>query len=169
VKTSKILVASLAAAALVSTAGIAAPTAPFQVSAKVIANCSVTATDLNFGNYDPLVANKTADLPATSTISVTCTKNSPNVTVGLDRGVNASSGQRRLGNAGEFLNYSITDDNNIDWTQTVSGAVTTGSVAYGPFTSVSAAITHTAHGILTAGQDVSVGTYTDTVTATVLF
>jgi spore coat protein U-like protein len=168
VKLSKIL---FAAAALVSTAGIAAPpTANIQVSAKVVANCSITATNMDFGNYDPLSANKTADATATSTISVNCTKNSPLVSVGLDRGANASGTQRRLANAGEFLTYSIVDDNAIDWTQTVTGTtVTAGSVAYGPFTSVNTAIAHTAHGILNAGQDVSVGTYTDTVTATVLF
>jgi spore coat protein U-like protein len=171
VKTSKILLASLAAAALVSTGGIAAPpTAPIQVSARVVANCSINATNMDFGNYDPLVANKTANALADSTISVSCTKGSPNVSVGLDRGLNATGVQRRLVNAGEFMTYSITDEAGTDWTQTLSGTtVTTGSVAYGPFASVNTAITHVAHGILTAGQDVSVGTYTDTVTATVLF
>ena len=31
----------------------------FNVSSSVAANCTISATDLNFGAYDPVVANKT--------------------------------------------------------------------------------------------------------------
>ena len=129
-KTSKILLASLAAAALVSTGGIAAPpTAPIQVSAHVVANCSISATNMDFGNYDPLVTNKTANALADSTISVSCTKGSPNVSVGLDRGLNATGTQRQLKNGAELMTYSITDEAGTDWTQTLSG--TTVSFGHG--------------------------------------
>jgi spore coat protein U-like protein len=172
VKISKMIAAASAAAALVSMSGNAAPpSAQIHVSAKVDPKCTITAQNMDFLTYDPLAANKTVDATATANISVNCTKGSPNVTVALDNGLNSGgTGVRKLINGTETLTYVINDDAGIAWTQTLtSGTVTSGSVAYGPFASVNTAVTHAAHGILAAGQDVSVGTYVDTLTATVLF
>jgi len=178
VKLSKMFLAAVAAAALVSVSGHAAVTTTkaIQVSAKVVTNCSISVSNnMDFGNYDPVGANAAGGsaLTATSDITVVCTKGSSGVTVGLDQGANASATNRRLANAGEFLNYSIADDLGNAWTQsssTVGGVTTvTGSVGYANFTSAAAGVTHRATATLPAGQDVSVGTYTDTVTATVLF
>jgi len=178
VKLSKMFLAA-AAVALVSTSGNAAVTnkpTTFTVSAKVVTNCTITAANMDFGSYDPVVANAAggANLTATSSIAVVCTKGSAGVSVGLDLGANSNAGSRRLANAGEFLNYSIADDAGNPWTQTsttVAGVttVTGGSVSYTNFTNSTTAVAHTATGTLPAGHDASVGTYTDTVTATVVF
>ena len=57
------------------------------VSASVAANCLVAAGTLSFGAYDPLAANDTADLDATGTFTVRCTKG-VTAQVGLDDGQN---------------------------------------------------------------------------------
>jgi spore coat protein U-like protein len=169
VKISKMLAAALL---LASTAVFAAPpptTAKINVSAKVVGNCTITATDMDFKTYDPLFANATTAATATSTIAVRCTAKTTGVTVGLDRGSNAdtTTNARRLADgAGNFLTYVINDEAGSEWT-TVSA--TAGSVSYGPFASVNTPFPHTANGVLAGGQDAPVGTYSDIVTATVLF
>jgi spore coat protein U-like protein len=160
---------SIAAAAVASNA-----TKPFTVSATVSQNCTITVNNLDFGAYDPVGVNSASgsDVSATANISVNCTKGSSGVTVGLDRGANVSGTQRRMADpvSGDFLNYSIKDDNGNDWDQTGTAPnVTLGTQGYSGFTSAATAVTHTAHGTLTKGQDVSIGTYTDTVQATVVF
>jgi spore coat protein U-like protein len=169
----KISVALAAASVLTAAAALAgsSPTT-FTVSANVIKNCTVTAQNLDFGNYDPVTANSAtgSDATATANVSVKCTKGSGGVTVGMDRGANASGGVRRMaGPGGDFLSYVINDDAASDWTEAGGPPATSGSVAYAGFTSASLAVTHQAHGILTKAQDVTVGAYTDTITATVYF
>jgi spore coat protein U-like protein len=183
VKLSKMFLTAASAAALVSVSGNAAtgskPTT-FQVSAKVAANCTINATDMAFGSYDPVGANAVGGAPvgASSDIKVICTRGSSGVTVSLNAGNNASGTTRRLGNVGntDFLTYTIVDDVGAGnpWTETSTtvGSVTTvsgGSVSYSNFTSLTSGVVHTAKGTLAAGQDVPVGNYADTVTATVWF
>jgi spore coat protein U-like protein len=43
------------------------------VTANVNASCTLSAANLDFGIYDPIVANATQDLTASATISTTCT------------------------------------------------------------------------------------------------
>jgi spore coat protein U-like protein len=174
VTTIKKLSVALGAAGLLCAAAAAAGTAAknFTVSATVVQNCTITVNNLDFGNYDPVGANAAggADKTATADISVNCTKGSAGVSVGLDRGSNASGAQRRMaGPGGDVLNYSIADDTGGDWDQTGSTPVTAGTQPYVGFTSAAVAVTHTAHGTLPKGQDVGIGSYTDTVKATVVF
>ena len=58
----KTRILTLAGAALLFTAHSAVAGSKgttFNVSSSVAANCTISATDLNFGAYDPVVANKT--------------------------------------------------------------------------------------------------------------
>src|SRR5262245_40601769 len=77
------------------------------VSASVAANCLVAAGTLSFGAYDPLGANDTADLDATGSFDVRCTKG-VTAQVGLDNGANFSGSRRmRIGASTNYLNYAL--------------------------------------------------------------
>ncbi|MCR9493961.1 spore coat U domain-containing protein [Vibrio alginolyticus] len=72
------------------------------VELEVTPDCMITAPDINFGS-SPLVAGFD---PVSQVISLTCTKNSA-FTIGLNDGVNASGGQRRMASGGNYLEYEI--------------------------------------------------------------
>lgn len=77
-------------------------TAIINLSLTITNDCIVAAPDLNFGSA-PLVS---AFSPVTQTINVQCTKGTI-YTVGLSDGINALSGQRRLANGTNYMNYEI--------------------------------------------------------------
>nr|WP_257970544.1 spore coat protein U domain-containing protein [Vibrio parahaemolyticus] len=72
------------------------------VELEVTPDCMITAPDIDFGS-SPLVAGFD---PVSQVISLTCTKNS-SFTIGLNDGVNASGGQRRMASDGNYLEYEI--------------------------------------------------------------
>ncbi|HHF3122217.1 TPA: Csu type fimbrial protein [Vibrio diabolicus] len=72
------------------------------VELEVTPDCMITAPDINFGS-SPLVAGFD---PVSQVISLTCTKNSA-FTIGLNDGVNASGGQRRMASGSNYLEYEI--------------------------------------------------------------
>jgi spore coat protein U-like protein len=133
----------------------------FTVSASVSANCTISAGALAFGAYDPVVTNAAADLDQTSTITVACTKGSTGV-VSLNNGSNASGTTRRMKSGTDFLTYEMYNDSGRT---TVWNATNTVS-----YTAASKATTGlTLYGRVPQGQDVPVGSYSDTVQATITF
>lgn len=77
----------------------------FTVSADVLATCDVTASDLDFGDYDPIAAN---NLDAQTTISVTCTSGTNyDVGMSLGGGAGASTATRYMVNGGNQLGYTL--------------------------------------------------------------
>lgn len=133
----------------------ATATTTFTVTASVAATCSTSATNMAFGAYSGTVIDQT------STITVTCT-NTTGYTVALDNGDNYSAPNRRMNNAGSYLNYELYSDagrttrwgDNPDW---VSGAGT------------GSAQNLTVYGRLPAGQALFIGSYTDTIEVTVTY
>ncbi len=135
----------------------------FTINATVPAECTVSTTPVNFGSYDPVVANATTPLDSTGSVNVYCTKGTV-ATVALDSGSHASGTTRRmLGSAGDLLRYELYRDagRSVIWntTNTDSGAsaskntpINAGFIAYGR---------------IPAGQDVGIGSYNDTVLVTV--
>jgi spore coat protein U-like protein len=153
--------------ALVISQGTAAAQAndTLPVQATVVANCNINAPNtLQFGNYDPAVVNATADLDAATTIEVRCTKNSAGVWIGLDLGANPSGATRRMTDGTEFLTYEIYQDapGGTVW----GNALATG-VTYSPTTS--SWVNLDVFGRVPQAQDVGVGTYNDSVLATINF
>jgi spore coat protein U-like protein len=150
----------------------ASPNSPqsttFTVKAKVDANCTITATDLDFGSYDPVVANKTTARDAQTSVVVLCTKGSTGVTVALDAGIHSVAGSRFMATTGDTLPYELYSDaaRTTVWS-TGAGAVTW--PAFGSIASQGAGVSQPVYGRIPAGQDVTVGHYTDLVTATVNF
>lgn len=147
------------------------------VSASVAANCTISTTAVAFGAYDPVVANAATVLNGNGSVSIACTKGSaPNIT--LDLGLNAVGAQRNMkitGGGTDVLQYQLYQP-----PSTAPNAACTfpGSTVWG--TSVAQTFTPTAPanknarsynvcGTVAAGQDVSVGSYQDTVVAAVNF
>jgi spore coat protein U-like protein len=152
-----LLLALNAAPALAATA-----TASMSVTATVQATCVITTTTMAFGTYTGLVATSTA------TLTVTCTNTSP-YTVGLSAGAGVSPTAtvttRHMTGPGTGLNYVLTQDaahatnwGNTPGTDTPASANGTGS-----------GVALTVYGQVAAGQYLTPGSYSDTVTATVNF
>jgi len=129
-------------------------------TATVVPQCYVTATTLNFGSIGVISAN----VNATSTISVQCTNTTP-YTVALGNGLYANGSQRQmLGGAtnSEYVSYNLYSNASLTapWTSasTVSG------------TGTGAVVNTTLYGQIPSGQSTpSPGTYNDTVIVTVSY
>lgn len=141
----------------------ATATTTFQVTATVASSCKVTATDLDFGAYDPLAAA----LDGTSTITATCTAQTP-YTIGLDAGLKAggTTTRRMTGDdtATTLLSYELYSDT----TRTaIWGAPGGTTVAQSALTG--GALNYTVYGRIPASQYVPAANYADTVTVTVTY
>ena len=87
-------------------------TAVINVSAKVLSACTITTSDISFGNYDQLSTNTTT---ANSNISLYCVKGTT-PTISINSGINSGATGRRLkkvdpnvngGFLDEYLEYKI--------------------------------------------------------------
>jgi len=148
-----------------ATVKAASDTANLTVQANVAAKCTIAAPNvLQFGSYDPVVTNATADLDAATTISVACTKGATGVWVGLGLGSNPTGSTRRMANGTERLNYEIFSDGARS---SVWGNALASGVGYTPTSKAAASLN--VYGRVAGGQDVAVGNYSDTVVATINF
>jgi spore coat protein U-like protein len=152
--------ALLLAGAGVAEAGTA--TGSFTVQAVINSACSVSATTLNFGAYDPVSATA---LTGSSTISVYCTGGSPYTTalnVGSGGGTFAT---RTLLNGSQTLNFNLYRDSSYSqiWGDGTGSTFTVAGTGSGLLT----ANTITVYGQIPVSQDKPVGTYASTITVTV--
>ena len=135
------------------------------VNATVSKNCTITTAPVNFGAYDPIAVNATAPLDGVGTITVTCTKGAE-AKVGLGVGSNAQGTTRRmLGGTAAYLTYELYKDGShaTVWGDTVDTAL---DIPAAPNRNPRA---FPVYGRVAAAQDATVGSYTDTVVATVNF
>lgn len=151
------------AAALAPCAAYAAgsDTSSFEVRATVIASCDIIATDLAFGNYDPVAAS---NLDAETTLSVVCTNGTPYyVGMSLGDGSGASMATRRMTKTGgtQTLNYVLYQDTqrSVLWGNT--GADRLSGTGNGT------ASTLHLYGRVPMQQTAPAGAYTDTIVVTV--
>lgn len=129
------------------------------------AACSISTTAVNFGTYD-VFAMSPRD--ATGQITFRCSApRPPLVTINLDRGGAPSFDPRQMRNGAETLNYNLY----LDSTRTtIWGDGTAGSQAYTQASPLpNRNINVDVFGRIPAGQDVSAGIYSNTVTATIQF
>lgn len=141
--------------------------------AAVSTNCSITTTPVAFSTYDPIGANVTTPLNASGSVTVTCVKGtSPIIAMGLGNYANGS--QRRMSNGSDYLAYELYQPPNNTPGSPCSFPATTVWGSNGNAFSATVATDKNARaysvcGAVSAGQNPSVGTYTDTVVATVTF
>lgn len=132
------------------------------VTATVLSTCTVSATDLGFGNYNPISG---ADLDGATSISVTCTNGtSYNVGISTGAGAGATVAVRKMTDGANTLNYTLYRDagrTNV-WGVTIATDTLTG-------TGSGAAQPIDVYGRVPGGQTVASGGYTDTVTITVTY
>ncbi len=135
----------------------------FTVTATIIAECNVSTSPLNFGNYDPVVTNGAAPLDNTTLVNVYCTK-ATLATVSLDNGTWVTGTTRRLKSAAaNFLTYEMYKDSGHG---TIWNAVNTNSgTSASKLTAINGGFT--VYGRIPGGQDIPAGAYGDTVTVTV--
>lgn len=142
--------------------GAATKTTTFAVRLTLTADCTITASDLDFGSQGVLAAN----VDQTSSLSVTCSNSAP-YQVGLDGGTAAGSSiANRLmaGTGAATVQYQIYRDSSRTqiWGNT-PGTDTVGGTGNG------AAQAITMYGRVPPQSTPAAGTYTTTVTATVNF
>ncbi|HXY97169.1 MAG TPA: spore coat U domain-containing protein [Steroidobacteraceae bacterium] len=166
-------IACLSAGVLLASAGAAqaaTATNTFTVTATVVKNCTVGATNIVFANYTPGSGVSPA---ANSTVSVSCTKSTA-FTVALNKGTTTggSIAQRLMtdGAAGDTLQYNLYTTAAFT---TVWGDGTGSSVTQpGTGTGMATPVTFTAFGQVpdnATNQAAPPNTYTDTITVTVTY
>ena len=171
--------ASVFGAAVVASNAVYAGSTPanLAVSASVTANCTISTSAVAFGAYDPVSANASSALNGSGSVTVACTKGSaPSIT--LDLGANPSGAQRNMlvtGGGADVLAYQLYQPPSTTPSTACSfpGSQvwgTTGGAIFTPTAPTSkTGRTYNVCGTVAAGQDVAVGSYQDTVVATVNF
>ncbi len=151
--TRRILTTLIAVAALL-VAGAAAEAA-----------CTITTTAVSFGTYNVFAGS--AD-DATGQITYRCTgPRPPLVTIQLDKGGAPSFSPRQMRQGSEILNYNLYLDSTRS---TIWGDGTGGTQTYTRANPpLGSNINVSVYGRIPAGQDVSAGSYSATVTATIFF
>jgi spore coat protein U-like protein len=131
-------------------------TAQFSVRAQVVADCQITAQDLNFGNYSA-DSNATGSTPLT----LRCTPGSA-ATVSLDGGSSGDPQKRQMGGPGD-LGYQLYRDaarqdpiDTLDAAFQLSGFENDGQI-----------VTYRVFGEVPSGQAVPAGAYIDMIRVTV--
>lgn len=176
-KTRRFYISAIAAGSLALAASplfaASSPSVGLSITASVAAKCIVSSTSaVAFGAYDPVTTNAATgvDLDTTGSVGIKCTPGN-GVSISLDSGANASGNQRRMqgpsGSSSAFLNYSLFSDSGYTtgWGNGSNGA---SSLAITAATDASER-TFTVYGRVLKGQDVNVGSFSDTVQTTVNF
>jgi spore coat protein U domain-containing protein, fimbrial subunit CupE1/2/3/6 len=135
-----------------------------EASAQPAPSCTISATSVNFGNYN--VFDGTA-VDSTGTITYLCNSHSTNITISLSKGASSSYNQRIMIKGAEALTYNLFTD---AAKTSVWGDGTSGTSVYSrtnPPNNTN--VNLTVYGQIPPGQDVSAGTFSDTVSATINF
>lgn len=127
-------------------------------AASLLADCTVSAGSVAFGDYDPLSQQA---LDGAGTISVSC---SPSASYSLSLSTGGGSyAQRELAGSGSVLNYNLftTVSRTIVWGDGSGSTATVGGEGD--------SANHTVYGRIPAQQNVTAGSYSDSIVVTVTF
>lgn len=139
------------------------------LTGETYAACNVTSTNINFGNYDVFL---TTPRDATGSITVSCDESPPpNVIISI--GPSPNSGgfnprKMRHSSRPDLLNYNLftTSSMNVVWGDGTSG---TSTVTLKNVKKTEPPRVTTVYGRIPAGQDVSAGTYSETLTVIIMW
>ncbi len=148
----------LAAGGYAMQASAATETDTFDVTATVVASCSVSVSDLAFGNYDP-----TLGTTGTTSVTSNCTL-ATTYALGLDFGGAADVNSRVMdGPNANTLSYQLTTDlaGLIPWGNTTGDDV--------DLVGTGLNVPTTIYGQIPSAQNVEAGSYTDTITVTLTY
>jgi spore coat protein U-like protein len=127
-------------------------------------SCTISTVSVNFGNYN--VFNATA-LDSTGRVTYRCNSTAFNITIHLSKGASSTFNPRTMTKGAEVLGYNLYRNSartNI-W-----GDGTSGTAFYTRADPPNNSnVNVTVYGRVPAGQDVSAGTFSDTVTAVINF
>ena len=145
-----------------TTGAVKSKTLSFTASATVDQNCSISASNLNFGTISSFLTH----VDASSTLNVTCSATLP-YTVSLSGGLTNASDptQRKMkSSSNELLTYGLFRDSarTQPWGNTTSINTVAG-------TGTANAQTLNVYGRVYSGQSVLPGTFSDTISATVTY
>ncbi len=133
-------------------------------TASAHAACSLSSAAIAFGNYDPI---SLTPLDTAGAVVYRCGGSDHNIIITLSRGGGTSFATRRMVNGAEQLFYNLYRDAacTIIWGDGTGGtqAYTISNPQYNQDTTVPM------FGRAPAGQNVSVGNYSDTITVTLIF
>jgi spore coat protein U-like protein len=130
------------------------------MTARAEAACTITTTSVAFGTYDVFTATND---DANGTVQISCTPRE-NIQVTLSRGSSATFNPRTLRSGTNILNYNLF--RNAARTQ-IWGDGTGGTSVFNGNNIRNRTLT--IYGRVPALQDAAVGSYTDTIVATVIF
>jgi len=126
-------------------------------------SCTISTTSVNFGSYNVFTGSAT---DSTGTVTVDCNGGAHNIVVTLSKGASASYNPRTMLKGAEALSYNLFSDaaRTSIWGDGSGGTFTytNPNPPNGPFNL-------TVYGRVPAGQDVSAGVYSDTVSAVINF
>lgn len=134
-------------------------------------SCSVTADPLDFGTYNPI---DSSNVDATGNLSVRCGALIAGVNISyevtLSAGASGNQTARTMSNGSSTMAYNLYTNSSrtIVWGDGNGG---TGTITNGYFLNLIFPRTDDfpIYGRIPSGQNAEVGTYTDTITATVIF
>lgn len=143
---------------MVGAANAGTATATMGVGATVTTVCSVTETDVAFGEMSLV-----GDTNGVGGVQATCT-NGGGYTVSLDNGLHAAGAQRTQVSGANVLNYNLFSDAayTVPWNATPGPGQVSG-------TGNGSAQALVVYGKIPGGQLATTGTYADTVTVTIAY
>jgi len=120
--------------------------------------CTIAAQGVNFGAYDPLSAQ---NLDGAGDLEVTCDVAAP-YTISLSPGGGTFAARAMVAGVQRlFYNLYTEATRTTVWGDATASTATVSSTAMNE--------THTIYGLMPAGQNVSAGTYNDTIIVTLTF
>lgn len=128
-----------------------------------LAACTISASGVSFGSYNVF---SSTPLDASGSVTYQCAPLAINVQIHLSRGGATSFSPRQMRQGSATLNYNLYLDvaRTIVW-----GDGTGGTQVYSALAAVLIDIVVPIYGRVPAGQNVEPGSYSDTITATILF
>jgi spore coat protein U-like protein len=127
-------------------------------------SCTISVTSVAFGNYNVFTVSA---YDSTGTVTYRCNSQATNISIALSDGSSSTFSPRTLRNGGEVLNYNLYRD---AARSTIWGDGTGGTSVYtnaNPPNNSNVNVTIYAR--IPAQQDVSAGSYSDTVSAVINF